>query len=50
VFGSKEKAAGCFDPPNRVLAGAIPRSLLATREGIQDVLTILGRIEYGVFS
>lgn len=41
---------GWLDDANRILAGATPRSPLSTPEARQNVLTVLGRIEYGVFS
>lgn len=50
VFGSAEKARGWLDDPNLLLADATPGSLISTPEGVQSVLTVLGRIEYGVFS
>lgn len=50
VFGDPVKAAAWLDRPNRVLSGVTPRSLLLTPEGTQQVLTILGRIEHGVYS
>ena len=50
VFGSEKKSRGWLNDPNLVLADATPRSLLSTPEGVQRVLTVLGRIEYGVFS
>jgi putative toxin-antitoxin system antitoxin component (TIGR02293 family) len=50
VFGNSEKAASWLDRPNRVLAGATPRSFLSTPEGREKVLTVLGRIEHGVYS
>jgi len=50
VFGSQDKATGWLDDPNLLLAGVTPRALLSTPEGRNSVLTVLGRIEYGVFS
>jgi len=50
VFGNSEKAMGWLDDPNLLLAGAPPRSLLSTPKGREQVLTVLGRIEYGVLS
>ncbi|WHZ14983.1 MAG: hypothetical protein OJF52_001823 [Nitrospira sp.] len=50
VFGEAEKARGWLDHPNRALSGATPRSLLSTPEGREQVLTLLGRIEHGVYS
>jgi len=50
VFGSADKSLCWLDRPNRALAGATPRSLLSTPEGREQVLTLLGRIEHGVYS
>lgn len=50
VFGSVDKATGWLDDANLLLGGATPRSLLSTLEGREQVLTVLGRIDYGVFS
>ena len=36
--------------PNRALGGAIPIDLLSSDLGADQVETILGRIEYGVYS
>lgn len=45
-----DKATGWLDDANLLLGGATPRSLLSTPEGREQVLTVLGRIDYGVFS
>lgn len=50
VFGKTERTDGWLDDPNLMLGGATPRSLLSTPQGRESVLTVLGRIEYGVFS
>lgn len=50
VFGEAEKARVWLDRPNRALSGATPQSLLSTPEGREQVLTVLGRIEHGVYS
>ena len=50
VFGEAEKTQAWRDRPNRVLAGATPRSLLSTPLGREQVLTVLGCIEHGVYS
>ncbi len=50
VFGSSEKAAGWLNEPNRLLRNAAPIDVLDTDIGVHSVETILGRIEYGVFS
>lgn len=50
VFGGRPQAQAWLDRPNRALSGAAPQSLLATPEGRERVLTILGRIEHGIYS
>ncbi|HNP81659.1 MAG TPA: MbcA/ParS/Xre antitoxin family protein [Nitrospira sp.] len=50
VFGSKAKAKVWLFRPNRALSGVTPRSLLSTKTGSRRVLTVLGRIEHGVYS
>lgn len=50
VLGEKSKAAHWLSSPNRALGGEIPMSLLDTSAGEYEVETILGRIEYGVYS
>lgn len=49
VFGSDVKARGWLDRPNGALGKVTPMSLLNTDEGVQRVLDVLGRIEYGIF-
>lgn len=50
VFGDPDKAAVWLDRPNRALSGSTPRSLLSTSEGVNQIETLLGRIEHGVYS
>jgi putative toxin-antitoxin system antitoxin component (TIGR02293 family) len=50
VLGSEEKARGWLVTENRALGGRQPITLLDTGIGFQDVLDVLGRIEYGVYS
>lgn len=50
VFGNSEKAAGWLNQPNRLLNNTAPIDVLDTDLGTHSVETILGRIEYGVFS
>ena len=50
VFGDEEKAAHWLNTPNRVMEGDTPLSLLDTDAGVVWVGTILGRIEYGIYS
>lgn len=50
IFGDNEKAARWLHKPNRALGNRVPLSMLDTVIGFQEVKTILGRIEYGVYS
>lgn len=50
VFGDVDKARAWLQRPNRALGGVAPLSILDTGIGAEEVLTVLGRIEYGVFS
>jgi putative toxin-antitoxin system antitoxin component (TIGR02293 family) len=50
VFEDSDIAWDWLKTPNRALGGEIPLQRLETDEGSQQVETILGRIEYGVYS
>jgi putative toxin-antitoxin system antitoxin component (TIGR02293 family) len=50
VFEDKEKARRWLHKPNRVLGGRTPLQALETDIGTLEVVRILGRIEYGVYS
>jgi len=50
VFGDSRRAAHWMNSPNRVMEGEAPLNLLDTDAGAQWVDTILGRIDYGIFS
>jgi putative toxin-antitoxin system antitoxin component (TIGR02293 family) len=50
VLGDHQKAGRWLQKPNRALGGAIPIDLLSSDLGAGQVETILGRIEYGVYS
>jgi putative toxin-antitoxin system antitoxin component (TIGR02293 family) len=50
TFGTIEKAALWLQTPNRVLEGQKPLTMLDTDSGSREVDTILGRIEYGLYS
>jgi len=50
TFGSKEKAVRWMQTPNRVLEGQTPLSLLDTDAGVRSVETVIGRIEWGLYS
>jgi putative toxin-antitoxin system antitoxin component (TIGR02293 family) len=50
TLGTEEKASIWLQTPNRVLEGLTPFSLLDTDAGVREVDTILGRIDYGLYS
>jgi len=50
TFGNAAKAAHWLNSPNRVMEGETPLSLLDTDAGVKWVETILGRIDYGIYS
>ena len=50
VLGDHDKAGRWLQKPNRALGGTIPIDLLSSDLGAGQVETILGRIEYGVYS
>lgn len=50
IFGSQENAVKWLKSPNNVLGGITPVQAMSSRFGAEEVMDILGRIEYGVFS
>lgn len=50
VLGSDEKARKWLTGENRALGGAIPIDLLDTGLGFEEVMDLLTRVEYGVYS
>jgi putative toxin-antitoxin system antitoxin component (TIGR02293 family) len=50
TFGSLEKARTWLQTSNRALRGEQPFELLDTDAGVQSVETVLGRIDYGIYS
>ena len=50
VLGSAEKAAHWMETPNRALGQEPPLSLLDTEIGARQVESVLGRIEFGIYS
>ena len=50
VLGSEEKAQLWLHRPNRALGNVPPLDLLATDAGIEQVESVLGRLEQGVYS
>jgi uncharacterized protein (DUF2384 family) len=45
-----EKASHWLQTSNRGLGGEVPLDLMDTDAGVREVETVLGRIEYGLFS
>ena len=50
VLGSEEKARLWLHRSNRALGNIPPLNLLATDAGIEQIETVLGRLEHGVYS
>lgn len=50
VFESENNFLDWVMEPNRALDNKIPYALLYTKDGIEKVRNILGRIEHGIFS
>ncbi|MBV8147629.1 MAG: DUF2384 domain-containing protein, partial [Candidatus Eremiobacteraeota bacterium] len=50
VFGSDEVAEDWLKTPNRVLRGEKPIDLLDSDARVEQVVRLLGQIEYGVYS
>jgi putative toxin-antitoxin system antitoxin component (TIGR02293 family) len=50
VFDDREVAVGWMLGSNRALEGQSPLDVLDTEVGEEQVRTLLGRIEYGVYT
>ena len=50
IFGSEENAVKWLKTPNKVLDGITPVQAMSSRFGAEEVMDILTRIEYGVYS
>jgi putative toxin-antitoxin system antitoxin component (TIGR02293 family) len=50
TLGTAQKASSWLQRPNRALEGQTPLELLDTDTGVRSVETLLGRIEYGLYS
>ncbi|MCR4952554.1 MAG: DUF2384 domain-containing protein [Treponema sp.] len=50
IFGSEEKAVKWLKTQNNVLGGITPVQAMSSRFGAEEVMDILGRMEYGVYS
>ena len=50
IFGSEKNAVKWLKTPNKVLDGITPVQAMSSRFGAEEVMDILGRLEYGVYS
>jgi putative toxin-antitoxin system antitoxin component (TIGR02293 family) len=50
VLGDDAKVRRWLHAPNSALAGDVPLDLLETEAGARHVETVLGRLEYGIYS
>ncbi len=51
VFGNKKNAMQWVVSPNRKIGGNKPLDIsVVSDEGLKNVLTVLGRIEHGIYS
>ncbi|HEX8297352.1 MAG TPA: antitoxin Xre/MbcA/ParS toxin-binding domain-containing protein [Chthoniobacteraceae bacterium] len=50
LFGSVEEAQGWLNTPQHGLGGAVPLEYAGTEVGSREVESLLGRIDYGVYS
>jgi len=50
IFGSQETAVKWLKSPNQILGGITPVQAMSSRFGAEEVMDILGRMEYGVYS
>ncbi len=50
AFESRDEFYQWLNEPCRALGGKIPAKVAETDEGFEEVLKLLGRIEYGVYS
>jgi putative toxin-antitoxin system antitoxin component (TIGR02293 family) len=50
LFGNIDKARAWLKHPQRGLGGAIPLDYAETEIGAQEVVKLLGRMKYGVYS
>lgn len=50
IFGSKEAAINWLKAPNKVLGGITPAQTLSVSYGTEEVMDILGRVEWGIYS
>lgn len=50
IFGSEEKSEKWLNTSNTALGGITPVQAMSSVSGVESVMDILGRIEYGVYS
>ncbi|MBQ7159406.1 MAG: DUF2384 domain-containing protein [Treponema sp.] len=50
IFGSEDNAVAWLKTPNAILNNLTPVQALSSRFGAEEVMDMLGRIEYGVYS
>lgn len=50
IFGSEEKSEKWLNTSNTALGGITPVQAMSSTSGVESVMDILGRIEYGVYS
>ena len=50
IFGSEDNARQWLSSPQRGLGGSVPLDYAETEVGAREVESLLGRIEYGVYS
>lgn len=50
VFQDKEKLDGWLNAPNRALGGKTPYGVMDNQFGREEVMNLLGRIQWGVYS
>lgn len=50
VFGNERKALTWLNARRAYLHGKTPMAIINTEEGFQEVMTLLGRIDHGIFS
>ena len=50
IFGDKNKSEQWLATPIKVLNGKIPSLVVESSEGIEEVVAILRKIEYGEFT
>ena len=50
IFGSEEAAISWLKTPNKLLGGITPVQALSSRFGAEEVMDMLGRVEWGIYS